>query len=128
VIGDLKNKNAPPLLVNLSLIGYVSILVSSAGYYGYYRPNDDALLIPWILWALVGGCCLGYKNFKAYRATGTKLYLLDIPFILAVWLLPNIPLQKGLSIIATLFLGAIFTLVLVNMMFHPWKKETSNTK
>jgi hypothetical protein len=61
----MKNKNAPALLVNLSLIGYIGVLVSSAGYYGYYRPHDDALLIPWILWAALGGCCLGYKNLKS---------------------------------------------------------------
>jgi len=119
----MKNKNAPALLVNLSLIGYIGVLVSSAGYYGYYRPHDDALLIPWILWATLGGCCLGYKNYKDYKATKSKLYLLDIPYILAVWFLPSIPLQNGLSIVVTLILGAIFALVLVNMMFHPWKNE-----
>jgi hypothetical protein len=81
----MKNKNSPALLVNLSLIGYKGVLVSSAGYYGYYRPHDDALLIPWILWAALGGCCLGYKNYKDYKATKSKLYLLDIPYILAVW-------------------------------------------
>jgi DNA integrity scanning protein DisA with diadenylate cyclase activity len=113
------------LLKNLSLIGYIGLLASIAGFYGYYLPYDDALLLPWILWAVASSALLGYKNYKVYRATKSKLFVLDVLFTLVVLFLPSIiSLPGGLSIVLTIIVGAVFAVILINITFHPWKKET----
>ncbi|MTI96002.1 MAG: hypothetical protein FH749_11050 [Firmicutes bacterium] len=112
------------LLTNLSLIGYVGLLVSIAGFYGYYLPHDDAFLLPWLLIALFSSALLGYKNYKVYQATKSKLFLLDPIFTLVFLYLPSvISLPRGLSILLPILAGAAFALILVNLTFHPWKKE-----
>lgn len=118
------NRNKRILLVNISLIGYIAIMVSAVGLYGYYFPYQDAHLYQWIIWGVLGGGLLGYKNLKIYRST--KKYLWDTPFTVIIYILPNILLSFGmsnsLSILITITVGIIFALVLVNAVFHPWKK------
>jgi transcriptional regulator with XRE-family HTH domain len=75
------------LLVNISIIGYTAIIVSSAGLYGYYFPYKDAFLYPWIVCAMFGAGLIGFKNLKIYRSN--KIFIWDIPFAFVVYILPN---------------------------------------
>jgi transcriptional regulator with XRE-family HTH domain len=113
------------LLVNISIIGYTAIMVSSAGLYGYYFPYQDAFLYPWIVCAMFGAGLIGFKNFKIYRSN--KIFLWDIPFAFVVYILPNILLGYGMSnsrsILLTLNVGLLYTFLIVNATFHPWEIE-----
>jgi transcriptional regulator with XRE-family HTH domain len=120
--------NMPALLVNISFIGYIAVMASSAGLYGYYFPYQGAFIYPWIICAVFGGVLLGYKNLKIYRST--KKFLLDIPFGFVVYLLPKMLLASGISnsmsILLTLAVGVAYALAVVNTVFHPWERVNQN--
>ncbi|MDI3508256.1 MAG: hypothetical protein PWP48_711 [Clostridiales bacterium] len=114
------------LLVNLSKIGYALVLSAIGGYHGYYLQYDHTFLFLWLSLGCCGLALLGYKNYKVYQATKNILFfLLDAIFALMFFYLPfTISLPRGLSIFLPLVVGAVISVILINITFHPWKKSS----
>lgn len=107
----------------LVLFGYVSMMISSAGFYGYYLNHPDALPYLWIVWALIGVVIIGYKNIllKNWRCK-----LLDLFNVLCMAWIPMVPLPYGLSIVSMAVLCNILMVVSMKWAgYYPIKKANS---
>ena len=109
-------------LAKLAIVGYVCIIVASAGYDGDYLPHSDSFVWMWVVIAFVGAIFLGYKNLAYFKATSDRRVFWDILIILLAFFLPAIPLPFGIPILIMMAVCLAFSLVLVNKMFQLWSK------
>jgi transcriptional regulator with XRE-family HTH domain len=126
-----KMKPLRPLLDNLSLLGYVLIAAASSGYYELALLNRGAPFIVWIALALAGGVCLALRNREYYKQHGSVPSLItDIVFVLAVLLIPKIPLQDTYSVagysIRIMQVLAILFIPIYIYTLSPWRGNKKN--
>lgn len=100
----------------LSILGISLILIGVTGFYGYVvRPNDYSLVGMWIALMVIGGSIWGVKNLIIYKSINKGaliIILFDTIIILLAFIIPNIPLPRGLSLLLS-----IFTLVPLYLLF-----------
>lgn len=112
-----KENNLP---YKMAWLGYVSIMISSAGFYGYYLNHPDALPYLWLVWGLIGTTIVVYKN---HRLKNWCCWLLDFLNILCMGLIPMIPLPFGLSIVGMAVLCSILMAVSLKLAgYYPIKE------
>lgn len=83
---------------------YIFLMVASAGYYGYYRKSEDALIWTWLLLFIIGIALLSYNNYILFKKTRSKLIMVDMIIVLGIVLIPLVPSNFGLSIIVMFIL------------------------
>ena len=90
----------------LSILGFSGVLIGVTGFYGYVvRPNDYHLVGMWIAIMIIGGSLGGVKNliiYKLIKKDALIIILFDIIIILLAFLIPNIPLPRGLSLLLSI--------------------------
>ena len=105
----------------LSLLGFFITLTGVTGFYGYVvRPNDYSLVGMWIAIMVIGGSLGGVKNLMIYNFINKGAFIIilfDIIIILLAFLIPTIPLPRGLSLLLSIF-------ILVPVYFQFFKKVT----
>ncbi|WP_277680079.1 hypothetical protein [Gracilibacillus dipsosauri] len=114
-------KNKRSLHIN-SWLGYVLVAASTAGYFGYYLPNEDAFIWQWIILALVGVFFLGYKNTKLEK-NKFRTIVLDLLYIIVLPLIASIPWPRGLSILLMILVAGLLVPALMHLAFQPWSKK-----
>ena len=105
----------------LSFLGFFITLTGVTGFYGYVvRPNDYQLVGWYIAIMVIGGSLGGVKNIMIYNLINKGAFIIilfDIIIILLAFLIPTIPLPRGLSLLLSIF-------ILVPMYFQFFKKVT----
>jgi hypothetical protein len=105
----------------LSFLGFFFTLNGVTGFYGYVvRPNDYSLVGMWIAIMVIGGILGGVKNLMIYKLINNGAFIIilfDIIIILLAFLIPTIPLPRGLSLLLSIF-------ILVPVYFQFFKKVT----
>jgi transcriptional regulator with XRE-family HTH domain len=123
-----KMKPLRPILDNLSILGYVLIAAASSGYYELLLLNRGAPFIVWIALALAGGVCLALRNREYYKQHGSVPTLVtDVVFVLAVLLIPKIPLEDtysaaGYSVRIMQVLAILFIPIYIYAL-SPWRSS-----
>lgn len=114
---------------HLQLRGLFFIASSAAGWYGYYLPKQDSLMIHWIILLVVGSLIYGYKNNILYKFIGKKAVftiISDIFISILCWLLPKIKIQYGLSIIMMIIVVVILQFLVLKFYTIPVIEEQTN--
>ncbi|HAE86386.1 MAG TPA: hypothetical protein DCG78_07805 [Anaerolineaceae bacterium] len=105
----------------LSFLGISLALIGVTGFYGYVvRPNDYSLVGMWIAIMAIGGILGGVKNLMIYKLINNGAFIIilfDIIIILLAFLIPTIPLPRGLSLLLSIC-------ILVPVYFQFFKKVT----
>lgn len=105
----------------LSILGFIFTLNGVTGFYGYVvRPNDYSLVGMWIAIMAIGGILGGVKNLMIYKLINKDAFIIilfDIIITLLAFLIPTIPLPRGLSLLLSIF-------ILVPVYFQFFKKVT----
>src|SRR5699024_12729389 len=76
----------------LSFLSRVGIIIALTGYYGYYIPNENAPLIPWIFLFLASCGLLFYSNKEYYNSKNAdkKLGIWDLALVFVVIFIPRL--------------------------------------
>ena len=112
-----------PLMVNLSMLGYVLVTIGVSGFYRYYLSKPDAVLWYWILIFAAGIACIAYRAYRYHLAHGSWLFQWDIPFLAGAVAIPLIPLPGGSSVFVMMGCAIVFILAFLQVVFHPWEKR-----
>jgi len=80
------------------LIGYISVAVASAGYYGSYLRSHE-LLPMWVGIAILGIFLLAAINNQIFKHYHSKLVYLDMLYVAFAFCFPRIEFPRGLSIL-----------------------------
>ncbi len=108
-----------------AFLGYVSIMIASAGFYGYYLNHPDAIPYLWIVWAFIGIAITGYKHL---RLKSWSCALLDLFSILCMAWVPMMPLPFGLSIVGMIVLCSILMAISMKMAGYYTNQEIKSEK
>ncbi|AKG04473.1 hypothetical protein AAV35_006520 [Salimicrobium jeotgali] len=108
-------------LKTLSIIGYILISGSIAGYFGYYLQYEDSFIWHWVIMSLIGVVLLGVKNYKL-QTNQLKTVILDLLFIFALPLIANIDLPNGLAILLMTVIAGILATTIMQLTFKPWQE------
>ena len=89
---------------------YFVIVVGIVGYYGYYQKTNELYLM-WITILLIG-VMTGKDNLDFYKKTKSNIVFLDIFAIIILFLIPNINMNYGLSILLSAVLGIVYASII----------------
>lgn len=90
---------------------YYVIVVGIVGYYGYYQKTKELYLM-WITILLIGVVMTGKDNLDFYKKTKSNIVFLDIFTIIILFLIPNINMNYGLSILLSAVLGIVYASII----------------
>lgn len=106
---------------------YFVIVVGIVGYYGYYQKTHELYLM-WITILLIGGVMTGKDNLEFYKKTKSNIVFLDTWAIIILFLIPNINMNYGLSILLSAVLGIVYAFIISKIKEEFIQKSLKSSK
>ncbi len=109
--------------VRLSVFGYILVIISIVGFFGYYLPSEDATFWQWGLTFSTGLALLTPKNKHVPRKKRIRVLVFDLVYFLLLLVFALFKMPYGINLLALTIIGAILIVPLLNESLGVWKKE-----
>lgn len=109
--------------VRLSVFGYILVIISLVGFFGYYLPSEDATVWQWGLTFSTSLALLASKNRHVPRKKRTRTLVFDFMYFLLLLVFALFKMPYGINLLALTIIGAILIVPLLNESLGAWKKE-----